>query len=47
MVSVSVEAEGVRIVTVRFQGRWRGSGCRFSAVAIVAAAVSSSSTAVV
>ena len=39
--SVSVEAEEARIVTVRFQGRWRGSGCRFSAVAIVAAAVSS------
>lgn len=40
--SVSVEAEEARIVRVRFQGLWRGSGCRFSAVAIVAAAVSSS-----
>lgn len=41
MVSVSVEAEEVRIATVRFQGRWRGSGCRFSAAARIAAAVSS------
>lgn len=45
--SAAVEAEDVMIVRVRLRGRWRGSGCRVSVGAIVAAVVSSYLIAVV
>ena len=47
MVTAAVGAEEVNTVTVWLRGTWRDNGCKFSAGAIVATAVSSSSIAAV
>ena len=47
MATAVVGVEGVRIVRVWLRWTWRDSACRFSAGAIVAIVVSSSSIAVV